>query len=557
MNIAGEQHLIGKMFGSYVLQRLLGYGGTSAVYLAQDSKSEQKVAVKVFRLRDGLSRRAQRDFYRRFLHEAEAASKLDHPHILPIYAYGEENGLPYIVMPYMEGGTLLDYMSKRGSLSLHETQWYLKQLASALDYAHEHGCVHCDVKPANMLLDREGRVMLSDFGIAYLMNNTNNATRSPDSAMGTPDYVSPEQALGQGLDGCSDIYSLGVTLFFLLAKKLPFKADTPIATALLQIHEPPPSLSLLRADVSPALDRVIQKALAKDPARRFPTAYAFHDAFVSALTHGYEKSSLASVREVSSFDHELSDEFFDSLPDLPIAQPVVRLLPLRTNHALLLHPALLMLVCLLVLSFAGTTIALMVSHTPQKEKVVVGVTPTPSPKPRDKLADDKQWLSTNPFFFDSQSQSYHLLNASSDAVAIASYLGDEYSDFRLTAVASEIRHVPGKKGYYGITFRESLDHLHYYLFEISANDEGTYFFRRYDNGWTTLSQGSLGTMLKSDAPNTLTIEARGNTFTFWVNETLVGQPYLDKGSPMVRGRVGLYAEDPGTEVAFYQVYVDP
>src|SRR5437667_2844485 len=184
-----------------------------------------------------------------------------------------------------------------------------------------------------MLLDSEGRVMLSDFGIAYLMNNaeksTGNTTKTSDSVMGTPDYVSPEQALGQHLDGCSDIYSLGITLFFLLAKKLPFRADTPIATALLHIHEPPPSLALLRADISPALDRVVQKALAKDPMHRFQTASAFCAAFVSALADGSEQSSLASVREVSTFDDDLSDDFFNSLPNLPIPQPVVRLLPLQ------------------------------------------------------------------------------------------------------------------------------------------------------------------------------------------------------------------------------------
>jgi len=247
VNMARGQHLIGKTVGSCLLERLLGYGGSSAVFLAHDCQSEQKVAVKVFLPRESLSRRMEKDFYRRFLHEAEAASKLDHPNILPIYAYGEEDGLPYIVMPFMEGGTLLDYMSERGSLSLHEAQWYLEQLTSALDYAHEHGWVHCDVKPANMLLDSGGRVMLSDFGIAYLKNGGERAAgpiaKTSHTLMGTPDYVSPEQALGHEIDRCSDIYSLGVTLFFLLAKRLPFKADTPIAVALLHIDEPPPSLS--------------------------------------------------------------------------------------------------------------------------------------------------------------------------------------------------------------------------------------------------------------------------------------------------------------------------
>ena len=199
------QHLIGKVLGSCVLERLLGYGGSSAVFLARQQSPERKVAVKVFLPRTTMEVRVQRDFYRRFLREAEAASKLSHPNILPIYAYGEQDGLPYIVMPYMPGGTLSEYMSQRGPLSLEEAQWYLEQLAAALDYAHDQGCVHCDVKPANILLDSEGLVMLSDFGIARLAQ-TDSATgqkivKMPDVVMGTPAYISPEQALGQPLDG--------------------------------------------------------------------------------------------------------------------------------------------------------------------------------------------------------------------------------------------------------------------------------------------------------------------------------------------------------------------
>ena len=259
------KHLIGKVLGSCTLERLLGYGGSSAVYLAQQQNPTRKVAIKVFLPRDNMDKKMMRDFYRRFLHEAEAASKLDHPNILPIYAYGEQDSLPYIVMPYMSGGTLSQYVAKHGPISLVEAQWFLEQITSALDYAHTHGCIHCDVKPANILLDGDGRVMLSDFGIARLTTDDAKqaAAKNSEAMMGTPDYISPEQALGQAIDGRSDVYSLGVTLFFLLANRLPFIADTSIALALLHVHEPPPSLALIRADISPALDRVVHKALAK------------------------------------------------------------------------------------------------------------------------------------------------------------------------------------------------------------------------------------------------------------------------------------------------------
>src|SRR6266550_5946474 len=242
------QHLIGQVIGSYILEKLLGYGGSSAVFLAQNRLTNEKVAVKVFLPRSTMDRQAQKNFYKRFLLEAEAASKLDHPHILSIYSYGQDQGLPYIVMPYMPGGTLSEYVQKHGPLSLTEAQLYLEQIAAALDYAHEQGCVHCDVKPANILLDGAGNALLSDFGIARLMQPdavaAERAMKSPETLMGTPDYISPEQALGQPLDGPSDIYSLAVTLFFLLAGSPPFKAESSIAMALLHVHETPPSLGL-------------------------------------------------------------------------------------------------------------------------------------------------------------------------------------------------------------------------------------------------------------------------------------------------------------------------
>ena len=141
MSTTRGHHLIGQVLGSCVIEKLLGYGGTSAVFLAQQRTPEQKVAIKVFLPRSNMSVQMQKDFYIRFLREAEAASQLDHPNILPIYSYGERDGLPYIIMPFMPGGTLSEYIAEHGCLTLHEAQWYLEQISSALDYAHEHGCV--------------------------------------------------------------------------------------------------------------------------------------------------------------------------------------------------------------------------------------------------------------------------------------------------------------------------------------------------------------------------------------------------------------------------------
>src|SRR6266487_6363041 len=283
------QQLIGQEIGSCILEKLLGYGGSSAVFLAQSNLTNEKVAVKVFLPRSTMDKQMQRNFYHRFLREAQAASELDHPNILSIYAYGEHHGLPYIVMPYMTGGTLSEYVAKYGPLSLREAQKYLEQISSALDYAHENGRVHCDVKPANILLDGWGHIVLSDFGIVRLMQSDaedqEQSMKSSETLMGTPDYISPEQALGEPLDGRSDVYSLAVTLFFLLAGRPPFQADSSITMALMHVHDTPPLLSTFRSDITPQIDRVIAKALSKWPEDRYQTTGMFSVAFAEAVAN--------------------------------------------------------------------------------------------------------------------------------------------------------------------------------------------------------------------------------------------------------------------------------
>jgi len=412
-----------------------------------------------------------------------------------------------------------------------------------------------------MLLDSDGHVMLSDFGIAHLMSSdehpaTSAVPKNPDAVMGTPDYISPEQALGQQVDRYSDIYSLAVTFFFLLSKKLPFKADTPIAVALLHIYEPPPSLSLLRSDISPALDRVIQQALAKEPASRFQKAGAFCAAFVSAIADGHQKSSLASVREVGSFDDDILDDFFDSLPRVSAAQPIVRVLPLKTKQRWMRRLAIWLIVCLVVLSVAGTTVVLVIGHAPPPKPRVA--TAVPTPKPRDKLVDRNSWPTSKTFYFDGQSQ-YHVLNTSQDGFTVAAYSGGKYHNFRLTMVASEIRHALGDSGYYGVIFRASDDQLNYYLFEVTPDKGSRYVFRRYDGKWTQqpMLNGPLPVALKPNTPTTIVIDVHDNTFTFFVNETRVGSPVPDpSATPLLLGHVGFYVDGQQTEVAFSHLSVD-
>ena len=563
--------------GSCVLEKLLGYGGTSAVFLGQQQESEQKVAVKVFLPRNNMDARMQRDFYMRFLQEAEAASKLDHPNILPIYSYGEQDGLPFITMPYMEGGTLGEYAAQHGCLLLSEAQWYLAQIASALDYAHEQGCVHCDVKPANILLDSDGQAMLSDFGIARIVQpiredrNANRsdrpATKEPEILMGTPDYISPEQALALPLDGRSDIYSLGITLFYLLAGRLPFKADSPIAVALLQVHEPPPLLGLLRADISPQIDAVIQKALAKKPEDRFQTVTEFSVAFDQAIAASgiIYQSSAGHNQGRQQFDSEDrsvrvgrkdADHRDRSLSEISL--PVVRVKPVRQHSVrfwrLFLAVAIVFVLVVGLATTAGVILSRIAPDTP-----IVQVTVPAGNTLVDDLADNSNWPTGNSklgnkFFSD---QHYYIQNASSQYVALALYATHSYHDFQLTVSMSEVKGPRNGADYYGIVFRSNDLQTNYYLFEVVSWGGGQYQFLRYNGQYTTLAGGTAPSLVTGIGKiNTVTIEAKGNTFSFLINGKPVGTTITDSSKhALSTGEIGLYVEEQGTEVAFSHLYV--
>lgn len=581
MTMIRGQHLIGKTLGSCVLERLLGYGGSSAVFLAQQQATQSKVAVKVFLPRTTMNKQMQRDFYARFLHEADAASKLNHPNILSIYAYGEQDGLPYIVMPYMSGGTLSEYATRRGPFSLQEALWYLDQIAAALDYAHEHGCIHCDVKPANILLDSEGHAILSDFGIARMTSPTDYAdvemAKAPESLMGTPDYISPEQALGQPLDGRTDIYSLGIMLFFLLAKQLPFKADSTIALALLHVHEPPPSLALLRVDVSPSLERVIRKALAKKAEERFQTAGAFSAAFARAIeaSESFESSEVSEpaeqvstpsgkrVRQVSSGGASVKSE---PEPLLIGSKPVVHVKPVLKHSRR--SSRFVAISALLSIFLVGVLIAAGFVSTHLMQGYASATVPTSLPtgsKPTstntnvtltDQLINTDDWPVSNTFFY--SDEQYHIRNTSQDRVALALYAEHEYSNFHLAITLHEVQNTHDKADYYGIVFRSTSDQSHYYLFEITAAGNGQYNFWRYDGQWKTLAAGPTPS-LQTDPQksNVVSIEAHGNTFMFTVNQQSVGAPFTDTAAPnLASGAIGLFVEDNGAEVAFSRLFIN-
>ena len=552
------QHLIGQVIGSYILEKLLGYGGSSAVFLAQNRLTNEKVAVKVFLPRSTMDKQAQKNFYQRFLREAEATSELDHPNILSIYSYGQHNGLPYIVMSYMSGGTLSEYVTRHGPLPLSQAEQYLEQIASALDYAHENGRVHCDVKPANILLESLDHVVLSDFGIVQLIQpngqNAEPSTKSPDTLMGTPDYISPEQALGEPLDGRSDVYSLAVTLFFLLAGRPPFQADSSITMALMHVHDTPPPLSAFRSDITPQIDRVIAKALSKWPEDRYQTAGKFSVAFAEAVANADNyilTDSEAKIKAIVSAGgvKKAKAPFKPMAPGKPTWKDSNKLRRIAL-------PLILLLAVIIgsVLSVNIVNIVNKFTHTNHHAQ------PAPANSSTDYLADRNEWLvepiGSNYFF---QGVQYHIQSKQPTDFSMALYdFGNtQFTNFRITVTTSEIRGVHNNGDYYGIVLRSSVNVQHYYLFEITPSDGGQYGFWRSDRQLPLKSDKAPSIISNFGQSNVIAIVVKGNSFTFYVNNEQLGKPVIDTSNqPLSSGAIGLSVEGQNTEVAFSQLHID-
>lgn len=377
--------------GRYQIEALLGQGGMSAVYRANDPNLRRPVAIKLIHAH--LS--GEPDFVRRFQEEAAAVARLRHSNIIQVYDFNNDDDTYYIVFEFIPGETLQARLKRmftaNRQLETEETLTTIATLAEAIDYAHKQGLVHRDIKPANVMMNVHNQPILMDFGIVKIVGGTQHTATG--ATVGTARYMAPEQIRGEQVDGRTDIYSLGVTLFEMLSGRAPFEADSAMTVMMMHINDPVPNLALLRPDLPPALVAIVNKCLAKNPAARFQTAGDMAIALRQSLKMAAERPIVAPVSPAEATVVERPSPTIPPRPPKPAAQPVpppppptpspVQPTPAQDNkrsQLLIAGSALgaLFLVCLLVSAILILPSLRKEAATPT-QPAVAALTETPPP----------------------------------------------------------------------------------------------------------------------------------------------------------------------------------
>lgn len=531
---------IGQTVAQYEIVEQIGQGGMANVYKAYQPSINRYVAIKV------LPAQLTRDpnFVKRFEHEAKAIAALEHPYILPVYDFGRQDDLYYMVMRYVKGGTLSGKMQQ--SLAYDYIVKIIGDVARALDYAHKQGIVHRDIKPSNILIDENGEVQLADFGIAKIVQGP-DATRltSTGSILGTPTYMAPEQAEGGVVDGRTDIYSLGIVLYELLAGRPPYQADTALSLLLMHISQPLPPPRSINPSIPEPLERVVVKALAKEPDGRYQTAAELDEALKEAL------------RQIDT-----------ARPPAPKSK-----LPLLIGGL-----AAVLLVCLLagggvawwLLSSPATPVANTTAEPPAPT-VAPTALPPPATRPatpgatstlrlgdeltgivpqepgvlfKDEFDRDRYcWTDQGTHLFgDYQSEVINgrfrvAMQAKQGAVLWNTIPGAAYEDMVVSVDAAPAAPSDPPLGY-GLVFRASPEG-DYYLFEILPDEAFAVYLVTHDSDrWQELI-GPTATPIDQSASNQLMVKATGPSLSFWINGTEVANM---KDATLSRGSAGVLIE---------------
>lgn len=538
--------LIGQSLGQYQIVELIGKGGMATVYRALQPALGRSVAVKV--LPPVLA--ADETFVARFRREAMVVAGLAHPNILPVYDFGAFNGYLAIIMMYVLGGTLRARLGE--PMPVTTAVRIAGQVAEALSYAHERGIVHRDVKPTNILMARPDWALLADFGIAQLADR--RTLTLTGGKIGTPEYMSPEQAAGDPVDARSDLYSLGVVLYEMLTGRVPFTAPTTLATLQQHLHAPLPPITSIRRDLPPGLVEVVNRALAKAPAARFASATEFHDALVAALEPApLEATIVAPERRAPITPGPLGGPAAVAPPpDARAAPPRLKWLPFALGG--LVVGVVLALACAgLALAAATGLFGGMVSaptatpvpgatSTPtalQSGAVLYQANFTSAARGEWALGDGTEAAIEDGRLFVTSIQANRAFRVWPERAPLL-------EDFILEA---ELTKLAGPNNYgYGVTFRDD-GRGSYFFFSVTGN--GSFKLEKWSANpgqwvtyvdWTTSNAIKLG----DNAPNVLRVIATGPQIKLLINDRPVATAVDD--AP-VRGNTGVLVGTTGLRIA--------
>ena len=603
--------LEGKKLGRYELRRRIAQGGMSEVFLGYDRRVRRQVAVKVLHGSD-------ESFVRRFECEALAVGALSHNHILPLYDFGEQHPWYYLVMPFVEGGTLRDYLFTHNHLTLDEAGSILEQIASALQYAHNRGVIHCDVKPSNILLRPDGHAYLVDFGLAKAQADTDTHPHS-GIGIGTPEYMAPEQLDGIN-DHRSDTYSLGIILYQMLTGRIPFTADSPMAVTLKHMQLAPPRPSQINTELPQNIEDIILKALAKRPEERYQEISDFSSAYKQALLeervrtqtlpafasaiieHSHQKQPENEEVILPHISQALSRYPFDISP----AKPPVRLRmgasPIPTTidqqnkrknwRAYLLTLALCLLITAIILSLmpnflrttasisfnnkSSSTSATQIAQQQATATIIVqnniqatlaaqsrveateGITPSLHAGRmlyyNEMVSPGTGWINDGKQCTFSR-QGY---SVSTYAPRTAAWCYNNQQRFSNAIIT--VRAYLTRGNFYGIVFRLNPTSATFYVLEI--NSDSQYRFQRAQghdpDHWLTLIDWTPSSAIAAgyEQRNNILVIANGPDFRFYINQQLIISTFSDNA--YTAGFIGLIAggdNTNGTEAIFNNVMV--
>jgi serine/threonine protein kinase len=537
--------------GRYEIISELGRGGMAAVYLANDPRFKREVAVKILPpqlLSDPVYRA-------RFEREAQTIAALEHPAIVPVYDFGEEEGQLYLVMRYMPGGSLADKL-KENTLPPVDIVHIIARITSALDQVHARGIIHRDLKPGNILFDQYGEAYLSDFGIARLTEATTTLTGA--AIVGTPAYMSPEQARGDAvIDGRSDLYALGAIIFQMLSGKLPYESTTPLGLAMKHITDPVPSIVQVRPDLPPSYDRVIETAMAKDPTARFQSGQELADALDTVTRQiGSPAPPVASQVFASQVVAPAPEARLPTYTPPPMSAVNPPASGIRTKKTKLRLPWFVMAGGVLILLalcagaiFLGGTAAGLWGASQASQPTAV---PLSMQSSLPYLDDFNNPASGWPVYASDNGQigydsgAYNILvNASNQQITAVP--GKSFSD---VIIAFEVVQLAGPEdAYYGALCRYQDDENYYYLI---IGSDGFYNIGKIINGENHhLSPIDSSPAVQTDqAQNSLRVECNGDILALFVNGELLAQV---QDADFVKGDVGLLAgtlETSGADIRF-------